>query len=388
MNKNEVKDQKQKEALELAKAEERSLVIGATGFGKSKIGVDYAKDIVKLNPNARIIISVPTEKLRDENWKEEFEKWGALDIWDNNIERSCYASINKIEGEEYDLFIGDEFHNITELNSGFFAKNRVAKAIALTATEPKDKVKLKVIKDLGFKKVFELNLDEAVELGLVSPYEIVVIEISMDDKDKYIIAGSKAKPFSTTEVKQYKYLSDVIRRLMFSNNANDKKQLTFKILDRMRFIYNLRSKTQAAQYFLDNVISKEERTLIFAGGIEQAELLSEYSFHSKSKSSKSFDDFKSEKINRLSCVQALNEGQNIPNIQNALVVQLNSKDLDLVQRIGRIIRYREGHIGKVIILGAIGTKDMDWINNALESFDKSKIKYVRYENIVSGNVVL
>lgn len=381
-----IKDAKQKEALDAAREHPRPLVVLATGVGKSKVAIDRAKEVVAINPDARIILSVPTQKLRDENWHEEFIKWGAGEIWDKNlVTRACYVSMNKLKGEHFDLQIGDEIHNITEANSEFYENNTVDQVIGLTATLPEDKDKKKILKELGFEVVYRITLDEAVDLGLVSPYEIVVIEVEPDNTDKYIKAGSKDKPFCQTEKKYYDYLSSQIRRLMFSNRPQDKKILQFKILDRMRFIYNMKAKTSAAQWLLKNIIPKDERTLIFSGGIDQAELLAKHTFHSKSPDDSGLEKFKKRKINQLACVMALNEGANIEEVHNALVVQVNSKELSLVQRIGRIIRFRDGHLGKVYIIGALGTKDMDWIKNALEGFDKSRIQYVRFENVVNGN---
>ena len=67
----------------------------ATGAGKSKIPIDY----IKANPDiSKVAILVPTEELRDNNWREEFEKWDALDIWENKVESHCYASGSKVKG--------------------------------------------------------------------------------------------------------------------------------------------------------------------------------------------------------------------------------------------------------------------------------------------------
>ena len=388
MNKNVIKSEIQKKILPLVEREARAIVVAATGIGKSKIAVDYAKKIVKEKPSAKILIVVPTEKLRDENWLEEFVKWKSKSIWSKNIERCCYVSANKIKDKVYDLVIMDEIHNITENNSEFFYNNRVHRAIGLTATLPKDEIKIQILKELKFKIVYELPLDLAVELGLVSPYQITVVEVELDNKDKYLKGGTKDKPFYQTEVAKYEYLTSMIQRLMYSGTPQSKMNLKFKILDRMRLIYGLKTKTEAAKFLLDNVIPQDERTLIFCGSINQAEELNEYSFHSKKKNSKDFDDFKAEKINRLSCVNALNEGHNIPKIDNGLVVQLNSKELNLVQRIGRIVRFREGHLAQIYIICALGTQDEKWVEKALAGFDQSNITYIRYKNLINKSVTI
>ena len=71
MSKNEIKSKIQKEALDCAKKVNRSMVVMATGSGKSKVAIDYTKEIVTSNRDARILIIVPTEKLRDEMPKKK-----------------------------------------------------------------------------------------------------------------------------------------------------------------------------------------------------------------------------------------------------------------------------------------------------------------------------
>jgi len=389
MNKNQIKSKVQAEALNTVREENRAIVVAATGVGKSKIAIDYAKEIIKSNKKAKVLIIVPTEKLRDENWLEEFDKWNAKTIWNKNVQRFCYASANKIKDQDFDLVIMDEIHNITKNNSLFFSQNNVDKCLGLTATPPENKEKKLILKSLGFKITYQLGLDLAVELGLVSPYDITVIEVDLETDKKTVTSGTKDKPFMQTERAKYNYLDGIVQRLMYAGTVSAKNSLKFKLLERMRFIYNLQTKTEAAQYLLENVISKKERTLIFAGGIKQAEELCDNSFHSKSKKSDtSFDDFKAEKINRLSCVNALNEGHNIPNVDNGLVVQLNSRELNLIQRIGRTIRFKKGHKATIYIICALGTQDEKWVAKALTNLDSSAITYVRYKNLVGGSATL
>ena len=387
MNKNEIKSKVQKEALSTARVKDRSIVVMATGSGKSKVAIDYAVEIEENNAFAKILIIVPTEKLRDENWKEEFNKWGQEDLWNRHTQRCCYVSAIKIEGQEFDLVIMDECHNITEANSMFFHQNQVKKAIGLTATMPENLEKQTLLYDLGFKVTYELTLDFAVQLGLVSPYEVTIIKVPLNTKDKNCESGSKAKPFMQTEFAKYNYLTDVINKTMYSSSQQVKNSLKFKVLARMRFIYGLKSKTDATKFLLENVIPKDERTLIFAGGISQAEELCENSFHSKSKKTDtSFEDFKAGRLNRLACVNALNEGHNIPNLDNGVVAQLNSKALHLVQRIGRIVRYRHNHRAQIYIVCAIGTQDEVWVNKAIEELDKDCIKFIEYEDLVTDYI--
>lgn len=62
-------------------------------------------------------------------------------------------------------------------------------------------------------------------------------------------------------------------------------------------------------------------------------------------------------------------------IDKAIIVQLNSQEKDLVQRIGRLIRYRPGHKAHILILAAKNTQDEVWLASALENIDKSIIDF-------------
>ena len=144
----------------------------------------------------------------------------------------------------------------------------------------------------------------------------------------------------------------------------------------MRAIYNLESKTNIAKMALGQ-LDQDDRTLVFCGTVEQAEKISEYTYHSKNKkqSKVNLDKFINKEINEISCVKRLNEGENLPDLDKAIIVQLNSQEKDLVQRIGRLIRYRPGHMAHILILVAKDTQDEVWLSSALENIDKSIIDF-------------
>ena len=379
----------------------------ATGVGKSKILIDLAKSIVSFRPSAKILIVVPTEKLRDNGWAEEFAKWGASEIYQSNVVTTCYASLAKIESEHWSLVGLDEGHNITERNVEFFKKNTVSKVVLLTATKPTDLMKLELLRELNISPAYTLSLDEATKLGIVAPYTITVVTMYMDTTEKYLKAGSTKKGyFYNTEKNHYNYLSR--GNMLYSPMGH---------INRMRFIYTLRSKTREAKWLLENVIPKDARKVIFCGSKDQANELSPYRFYSKPTPPKrtkaqetnpkklekyvadstkyeeaikhyqgdgSLNKFLIEEINEISCVEALNEGHNLPNLDIGFIVQLNSNQNDFVQRLGRLIRYRVGHTGKIIILCVCDTVDKKWVEKALASIKVAKIEWLELSRLKMG----
>jgi superfamily II DNA or RNA helicase len=300
---NKVREKVQDEAKQAVIRNNGGMVAMATGSGKSRVAVELAKYYCTPDID-NVALLVPTEKLRDENWLEEYKKWQAEHLWIDTT-RLCYASASKVHNKEFALAILDEGHNITELSSEFFINNGVENIVLLTATPPTDIVKKQILSDLDIKLVYELTLDQAVRLGFVAPYKITVITVPLDATTKNIPGGTKANPFMTTEASCYAYWNKRVQQCFGDTTAQGKAKMKFAILGRMQFIYKIPSKTAVIKYLLDKVISEEDRTIIFCGNIEQAEQVCPTFYHSKS-GSLSYDLFKNEKINRLSCVKAVN----------------------------------------------------------------------------------
>ena len=360
----------QKRAADIWKSKgKRGLLAMATGSGKSKIAVDEIKQRSKDSSTFKALLVTPTEKLRDVTWRDEFAKWRGKTAW-SGLDRECYASLHKIKGKKYDLVVLDEAHYITEGNSVFFENNKVKDVMALTATPPEDPIKQILLQDLA-PIVYRYTLEEAVQDGLVTPFKIIVVEAPLDNSKKNIKSGTKAKPFMQTEKAKYEYLTNKISRLIYSKAPESVKK--FAYLERMRFIYNLPSKVALAKQIIKKKM--KGRYLVFGGSIAQIEtLMGDNVYHSKSKDDK-YNDFLDEKLDKLGAVKALNEGQNIPNLDMILVVQLNSKELDIIQRIGRVVRWRPDHTAVVYILIATGTQDEAWLQKALQGFDEDNITF-------------
>jgi hypothetical protein len=71
----------------------RSCLEWATGVGKSKAAIDCMKLYEKEN-TLPILLLTPTEKMRDEDWPEEFKKW---DYIPRSIKIVCYAVAAKAD---------------------------------------------------------------------------------------------------------------------------------------------------------------------------------------------------------------------------------------------------------------------------------------------------
>jgi superfamily II DNA or RNA helicase len=365
MNKEKDNIQRNAEKI-LEKNQFKGTVALATGCGKSKIFINICKRF----PNKKWLLVVPTEELRDENWKEEFSKWGELQLYEN-IKKCCYASLKKEDISQYDGICFDESHNVTVNNtSNLDLAKKDCFMISLTATPPHEEDKLLIFKKY-FPILYKITLEEAVNLKLISPFNIKVIELNLDNTDRYI----EEKYGKVTEVKKYEIINRRINQIMFSG----KQVPEYLYLQRMHFLYNLKSKEKIAKKLIEK-FGNDERILYFCSSIKQAESLCDNVYHSKSTNS-DLIAFKNGQINKLAVVRAINEGHNIENVDKALIVQLVSNPRETIQRIGRTVRLRDDHQATIYILCVLNTQDEKWVEKTLLHFDKDIIEFINSKNI-------
>jgi superfamily II DNA or RNA helicase len=399
-----------------------------TGAGKTRVAILRCREIVNLNPDAKIFLAVPTEKLRDINWKEEFHKWCEDDIYESNLTRACYVSLHKEKHlkETWDLVILDEAHHITENCLPFFFENEIKSILGLTATPPTDEYKKKMLESLA-PVSYIYTLQQGIIDGVVSPFEINVIFTQLNDTHNNVEAGSKKSPFMTTEKKSYDFWDKAFNDLkikssvlesdlaslgyyeskkqdyFIQNRTEDKDayistlklssdQLKYlKVLLGQKFItetrkfsamtkrksilYNSYSKEQLANKLLQKIYQDKLRFLIFCGSIKQSTNICGNNVFNSSSTSEYFDKFCKKELNILGVVNAVNEGLNIDALDEIIIVQISAKDLHLIQRIGRLIRLRDNFIGKVYILVNKNSQDEVWLKSAIKAMDEIKITY-------------
>lgn len=83
--------------------------------------------------------------------------------------------------------------------------------------------------------------------------------------------------------------------------------------------------------------------------------------------------FKDGLIDKLSCVQQLNEGVNIPNLRSGLIMHAYSNERKTNQRIGRFLRLNPDETATVHLLMYAGTVDEHWVMQSLGELDSAKI---------------
>lgn len=395
---------KQNEALEAWSNNPKSTLNLCTGFGKTYMAIRviekvYNHLIKEGRTDIKVLIIVPTEIIRDKVFPSEFKKFGKMNLL-KYCQISCIQTVYKYENTEWDLVVCDEIHNYLPENgkSGyeyfkFFELNKYRYILGLSASIDLNRMDfLNKIAPISYA----LSLEEAVKLGIISPFTIYNVEI----------------PLSEAEDVEYKRLLNVYQyyeRLLggrFVAYSNSIKYISKDYTEseenkRNAIIY--RATMKKRQNLLNDAVNKiactqnilkyfpDSNGIIFSESINQCHKLVESHekaivYHSKLKKSerelalKKLND-KRTKYRYISAVKALNEGLSIDSIVFAIITAGNSKIKDMIQRIGRSCRFVEDKKAIIIRLYVKGTQEEKWVRASQEAFDSANIYYITEEEL-------
>ncbi len=347
----------------------------APRIGKSKIAID----IIKRFKPASILWATPSADLAENTIPTEFDTWKATK-YKKTLTTTTWTSLDNYKGH-YGLIILDEEQFATENNLKHLLSGELTAdcILSMTGTATKHEVKLDLYKQLKLPILHEMSINDAVDAKLLANYTIKVVEVNMSNK-RNIPAGSKDKPFMTTEALQYEYLHKVANQAIFQK----RKDMMFRILARMRAVYNSPAKHEVAEFLMKNLTG---RKLFFCSSIEQADILSPYPHHSKTNND-NLEKFKTGEIDTITMVNTGGVGETYKSVDHLVMIQPDSDKNGLTsQKICRTLLQQKDYKATIWIITLIGTQDEKWLASALESFDKSKVEYIRFINLSNQNLI-
>jgi len=365
------KNKIQKEIIDSLEDKPHGRLILAPRVGKTKIGID----IIKRDKPKSILWVTPSSRLADEDIPAEFDLWGAKKY--KKVLTTCtWMSLNKVTGYYETIYLDEEQfateNNMLPLLSGAL---KCGNLITMTGTASKHDHKKELYKKLNLKVLVNLSINKAVDMKLLANYKIKVVEVDMGTK-KTIEAGNKEKRFMTSEQAQYIYLHNMAQQSIFQKRGD----MTFRILARMRAIKNSSAKTEAATWLVNNL---KGRKLIFSATIKQAETLSPFTYHSKT-DNVHLQKFLHGEINEIAMVNAGGTGFTYTALDHLILTQTDSDKNGLTsQKISRTLLDQKDYEATIWILSLVGTQDEKWVASVLENFDKRKVEYLRFKNIIN-----
>jgi superfamily II DNA or RNA helicase len=353
----------QLEALSATDGKQRCSVVLGTGVGKTLVGLNYINR--HTTPLMKVLVVAPKKSIF-QSWKDDAEKFSMHHLL-GRIVFTTYLSLNKHNPNDYNMVCLDECHSILDSHRGFLQLYK-GKILGLTGTPP--------IRDYSEKGklvhefcpvVYTFKADDAIENGILNDYQIIVHQISLSKEKNYLVTTG-GKKFMTDEESNYVYWS---RRIdVGSGNMHMLRVM------RMKAMMEYPSKEKYTKKLMESVNSK---CIVFANTQAQADRLCQYSYHSGNKDSEeNLLMFKSGEITKLSTVLQLNEGVNIPDLKQGIIMHAYGNERKASQRIGRLLRLNPDDKAIVHILCYMDTIDEKWVKDALEGFDQSKILWKDY----------
>ena len=353
----------QEEALKATERRRRCSVVLGTGVGKTLVGLLH---IERNTSELHNVLVVAPKKSIFQSWSDDAVKFGKQDLL-KRITFSTYIGLPKRDPNEYDYIYLDECHSLLDSHRVFLDVYKGG-ILGLTGTPPKHKSSEKGLMVSQFCPVaYTFKADDAIDNGIINDYQIIVHELKLDECKNYQVE-MKTKSFITSEKQNYNYWGNRIEM--------GQGPLQMLRVMRMKAMMEYPSKEKYTKKLMENVNSK---CIVFANTQEQADRLCRFSYHSGNKNSEdNLISFKEGKITKLSCVLQLNEGINIPNLRQGIIMHAYGNERKASQRIGRLLRLNPDDKAIVHILCYMGTVDEKWVKDALEGFDQSKILWKNY----------
>ena len=347
----------------------------ATGFGKTLAAILF------IEKNLGLWNIVVAETAHITTWRNEFIKHGKQYLLDN-VKIFCYASLHKhLDGNNY---VFDEVHHVFSIKRlALLKKINLSKVIALSATVNNFQ-KAKLTEAIGNYTTIKVTLSEAIDEGVLPEPMVYFVGVNLDDNwanCKYEFG--KTKHIMLTEKDWYDKQSNYVASLKedFFNSYDPNVKLRWLMAANKRKKFLATTKTRYARILLQRLTNK--RLILFAGSIPQAEsLMPKFTIHSKNSkevNDSRFNDFINKKSDKIAAVGKLKEGVNLPELDCAVIVQLDNSVRYYTQILGRSLRSTNP---VCYILYVKNTRDVEFTSNVLEGFNMDYVKFVELKDIL------
>jgi superfamily II DNA or RNA helicase len=337
----------------------RGIAEVATAGGKTFFAISGIQEWLKVYPEGKVLILVPTTALQDQwfvnllddlklsprdinTWPDSTNMDSRFQIMVVNTART--KAMEVVESCKYLLLIADECHRYASQENKSALAIRTTGTLGLTATAERDYdngLEEILIPTLG-PIVYRYSLADARKDGVVSDFEVLNVKVD----------------FTELESAEYKKLS---ARLAQAYSQGDENKATIIARMRASVSRNAAKRIPAAVAIAQE--NKGRRIIIFHEEIEKAETLKNLLhqrghsvgiYHSQLGMDKRRDNllqFRRGMLEVLVCCRALDEGVDVPESDVAIIAASTSSSRQRIQRIGRVIRvHKDKEIAKVYTL--------------------------------------
>jgi superfamily II DNA or RNA helicase len=215
------------------------------------------------------------------------------------------------------------------------------------------------------------TLDQGVQEGLLSNYELIKVNHTLDAviRDTKIWAKSKAL---SSEFQAYHTWKSHIQNCRTKGRVQAAKATGRKMA---AFLWECESKAVHAKQLMDKILAEGGRVIIFGERINQLKKITP-NVAMKENTNDLIEAFNSGKIDVIATAKKLERRVTLEGVTHGIFVGFTSSSSSFVQRLGRLVRYLEGKTGKIYVLVTEGTLEEKWYNEMRKIRDeKGQIKY-------------
>ena len=343
-----------------------------TGMGKTKVAIDLINHIcdrVFRNDECPTTILILVAKtVHKQTWKDEIEKWGG--IKSDYITIECYESLKNYENSYFDVVVADEMQHLSEARIDVLETIHINESfIGLSATIKRDMRDYFIYNHKA--EFIKCGLKEAVEDEVLPEPTVYLLPLSLD-KSNYTYKVKKfGRDIITTQKGCYDSISSLIEwyKNKYFNSRNERIKNLWLSTAGKRLKWCAEQKEALVLSLLDKF--RNYKTLTFCSSIEQSERLGKYNITSKNKASvKNLEMFNLNKIKHITACNILNEGVNLTNCRIGIFCNLNSSEIVVKQRVGRILR----HKSPIIIIPYFkDTREEELVQKMIEEYSEDSI---------------
>jgi superfamily II DNA or RNA helicase len=350
-----------------------------TGSGKMFVFIFATKH---LKPNSNILFLAETTVREKDLYDniEKFKQFFGYDLLDNHkITFMCYQSAYKLKDTHWDMVCGDEIQDgLSAEYSKFFFNNTYDailclsatlddKAVSYTEESGKEVTKGELLAQIA-PVCYRYTINQAQEDNTTRKLNVYVIMHRLDANAKTIEAGSKLKRFKTTEKAAYDYWDNEFKKSLFMPESIKEFKIRTSSAARAKVLYQLPSKINACKELLSNL----DKTILFGNDLKALEAITPNvvkGTNSEDKNRKILKNFEDGKISDVASFKLLKQGISINGLKNIILHSYYTKELDLVQRLGRARLETNNSEANVFIFCTIGTVEEKWFNKMIENIN-------------------
>lgn len=343
-----------------------------TGMGKTKVAIDLINHICdrvfRNDESPATILILVAKTVHKQTWKDEIEKWGG--IKSDYITIECYESLKNYENSYFDVVVADEMQHLSEARIDVLETIHINESfIGLSATIKRDMRDYFIYNHKA--EVIKCGLKEAVEDEVLPEPTVYLLPLTLDTTDYTYKVKKFGRDIITTQKGCYDSISSLIEwyKNKYFNSRNERIKNLWLSTAGKRLKWCAEQKEALVLSLLDKF--RNYKTLTFCSSIEQSERLGKYNITSKNKASvKNLEMFNLNKIKHITACNILNEGVNLTNCRIGIFCNLNSSEIVVKQRVGRILR----HKSPIIIIPYFkDTREEELVQKMIEEYSEDSI---------------